>query len=58
MKREQLLKEISLLGAVFIRHGRKHDIYENPHTHRLTQVPRHPKINDNTAKDIMKRLSK
>ncbi|MCL2126938.1 MAG: type II toxin-antitoxin system HicA family toxin [Treponema sp.] len=58
MKREELLQKINTLGAVFVRHGRKHDIYENPHTHRLTQIPRHPKINDYTARDIINRLSK
>jgi len=57
MKREHLLQKINELGAVFVRHGRKHDIYENPRTHRLTQVPRHPKINDNTARDIINKLS-
>ena len=52
MKREHLLQKINALGAVFVRHGKKHDIYENPRTHRLTQIPRHPKINDHTARDI------
>ena len=57
MKREHLLQKINELGAVFVRHGKKHDIYENPRTHRLTQVPRYPKINDHTARDIIKKLS-
>ena len=36
MKREHLLQKINKLGAVFIRRGSKHDIYENPRTHKLT----------------------
>jgi hypothetical protein len=58
VKREKLLSEIAELGAVFIRHGKKHDIYENPRTHELTQVPRHPDINEYTANGIIKKMSK
>jgi hypothetical protein len=39
MKREQLLKLMRKYGAIFKRHGSKHDIYENPRTHEFTQVP-------------------
>ena len=58
MKREKLLKLVRKYGAVFIRHGRKHDIYENPRTHELTQIPRHPDVNEYTAQDIIDKLSK
>jgi predicted RNA binding protein YcfA (HicA-like mRNA interferase family) len=58
MKREKLLKKINEAGAVFIRHGKKHDIYENPRTHEYAQIPRHPDINEYTAKEIIKKLSK
>ena len=58
MKREKLLEKTREYGAIFIRHGRKHDIYENPRTHEYTQIPRHPEINEYTAKDILKKLSK
>ena len=40
MKREKLLEKVNEAGAVFVRHGRKHD------------------INENTARDILKKLSK
>jgi predicted RNA binding protein YcfA (HicA-like mRNA interferase family) len=58
MKREQLLQKARKLGAVFVRHGSKHDIYENPRTHEYTQIPRHSDINDHTARDILRKLSK
>ena len=58
MKREKLLKKIIEAGAVFIRHGKKHDIYENPRTHELISIPRHIDINEYTAKEIIKKLSK
>ena len=58
MKREKLLEKIKEAGAVFVRHGKKHDIYENPRTHEYSQISRHPDINEYTAKDIIKKLSK
>jgi hypothetical protein len=58
VKRERLLAKIAELGAVFIRHGKKHDIYENSRTHELTQVPRHSDINEYTANGIIKKMSK
>jgi len=58
MKREKLLEKVIEVGAVFIRHGKKHDIYENPRTHELTSIPRHADINEYTAKGIIKKLSK
>ena len=58
MKRDKLLEKIKETGAVFVRHGKKHDIYENPRTHEYTQIPRHPDINEYTAKGILKKLSK
>jgi predicted RNA binding protein YcfA (HicA-like mRNA interferase family) len=58
MKREELLEQVHEYGAVFIRHGGKHDIYENPRTHEYTQIPRHSDINKYTARDILRKLSK
>jgi hypothetical protein len=50
MKRQKLLKEIVRRGAVFVRHGASHDIYENPRTNTSTQAPRHTDINELVAK--------
>ena len=58
MKREKLLEKTSEAGAIFVRHGKKHDIYENPRTHEFISIPRHPGINEYTAKSIIKKLSK
>jgi predicted RNA binding protein YcfA (HicA-like mRNA interferase family) len=57
VKRQKLLKEIAKRGAVFVRHGANHDIYENPRTNVSTQVPRHTDINELVAKAIIKVLS-
>ena len=57
MKRNLLLKEIRKRGALFVRHGKKHDIYENPKTKIIEQIPRHSNIEENLAKNIIKHLS-
>jgi len=54
MKRQKLVREILKRGAVFVRNGAKHDIYENPRTNTSTQVPRHSDVNDLVAKAILK----
>jgi len=53
MKRNLLLKEINKRGAVFVRHGRKHDIYKNPKTGIIEQIPRHSDIEENLARNII-----
>jgi len=58
LKRQKLLKEIKKRGAVFVRHGANHDIYENPKANTSTQVPRHADINECVAKAIIKFFSK
>src|ERR1051326_1111103 len=45
------------MGCVFIRHGGKHDWYQNPNTRMCQPVPRHRELNDNLARGIIKRLS-
>jgi len=57
MKRNLLLKEIRKRGAVFVRHGKKHDIYENPKTGMIEQIPRHPDVDEILARNIIKHFS-
>ena len=56
MKRKDLVKELEKMGCIFIRHGGKHDWYQNPKTKVSQPVPRHRKINDNLARHIKKML--
>lgn len=58
MKRRDLIKKIEVIGCVFIRHGGKHDWYQNPETKISQPIPRHREINENLAKHIIKMLSK
>ena len=56
MKRADLIKEIEGLGGVLIRHGAKHDWYQNPSTGVSQAVPRHREIKEHLAKHILKML--
>jgi mRNA interferase HicA len=57
MKRDDLIAKIEKLGCVFIRHGGKHDWYQNPNTKVSQPVPRHREIADSLAKHIIRMLS-
>jgi mRNA interferase HicA len=56
MKRRDLIKKVEELGAVFIRHGGKHDWFQNPKTRISQPIPRHSEINEMLAKSIIKKL--
>ncbi|MGH8489606.1 MAG: type II toxin-antitoxin system HicA family toxin [Gammaproteobacteria bacterium] len=57
MKRIDLIKKIENMGCMLIRHGGKHDWYQNPRTHISQPVPRHREIKEALAKHIIKMLS-
>ncbi|OQY98090.1 MAG: addiction module toxin, HicA family [Candidatus Brocadia sp. UTAMX2] len=56
MKRRDLIKQIEKMGCVLIRHGGKHDWYQNPKTKVSQPVPRHNEIKEYLAKHIIKIL--
>ena len=57
MKEGALLKRIKTLGCVFVKHGKKHDVFINPRTGTEERVPRHTDINENLANHIIRNLS-
>ena len=57
MKRRDLIRAIEDGGAVFIRHGGKHDWYLNPETKMAEPVPRHTEIKEFVAKSIIRKLA-
>ena len=57
MKRRDLIKKIEQSGCVFIRHGGKHDWYQNTSTGMVQPIPRHNEINEHLARAILKKLS-
>ena len=56
MKRTDLIKKLSEMGCVLIRHGGKHDWYRNPNTGMSQPVPRHKEIKEPLARHIIKKL--
>ena len=58
MKRKDLIRAIEEIGCVLIRHGGRHDWYQNPETKISQPVPRHSEIKDSLAKHIFKMLKK
>ena len=56
MKRRDLIRELEKIGCALIRHGGKHDWYQNPNTRVSQPVPRHREIKDVLAKHILKML--
>ncbi|AFZ32305.1 YcfA family protein [Gloeocapsa sp. PCC 7428] len=57
MKRRDLIKKLEEMGCVFIRHGSKHDWYQNPKTKVSQPVPRHREIKEQLARHIIRKLS-
>jgi mRNA interferase HicA len=56
VKRKELIKKLNEMGCVLVRHGRRHDWYQNPGTKIAQPVPRHREIKENLAKHIIKML--
>lgn len=56
MKRLELIRQIEQIGCVFIRHGGKHDWYQNPKTGACQPVPRHREIKESLARHILRKL--
>lgn len=57
MKFRDLIRRLNDEGCVFVRHGHDHDFYRNVITGALQPVPRHREVNENTARDIIRKLS-
>ena len=56
MKRRDLIRELNKIGCVLIRHGARHDWYQNPQTKVSQPVPRHREVNEPFAKKAKRRL--
>lgn len=57
MSRAELVHRLLEQGCVLVRHGGKHDWYQNPTTKASQPVPRHKEIADGLAAHILKTLS-
>jgi len=56
LKRNELLRKLREQGCVFIRHGGKHDWYQNTTSKVSQPVPRHNEIKESLAQHILKML--
>jgi len=57
VKRKDLIRTIEKMGCILIRHGSKHDWYQNQKTKVSQPIPRHREINEILAKHILKLLN-
>lgn len=56
MKRRDLIKLLTDMGCVLVRHGGNHDWYLNPKTKQTQPVPGHKEVNELLAKSIIRKL--
>ncbi len=56
MKRTELVKQLTAMGCVLLRHGSRHDWYHNPVSKVSQPVPRHSDIKETLAKHIIRML--
>ncbi len=56
MKHRDLLRKLTAMHCVLIRHGANHDWYQNPKTRMAQPVTRHREINEYLARHILKKL--
>lgn len=57
MKRKDLIIKLEQKSCVLIRHGGRHDWFQNPATGMCQPVPRHREVNEKLARHIIKMLS-
>ncbi|MHB1590632.1 MAG: type II toxin-antitoxin system HicA family toxin [Sulfuricella sp.] len=56
MKRQDLIRQLTQAGCTLLRHGSRHDIFQNPANGKKQPVPRHSEIDDRLAAHIRKFL--
>ena len=56
MKRTDLVRKLEKEGCLLIRHGGRHDWYQNPQTGASQPIPRHREIREFLAKHILRKL--
>ena len=56
MKQKKFIKYLENNGCILLRHGGRHDIYQNQLNGKKQPVPRHVEIDDILVKHIKKQL--
>ncbi|MFV0437489.1 MAG: type II toxin-antitoxin system HicA family toxin [Desulfopila sp.] len=57
MKRRDLIKKLKAKGALMIRQGRNHEVWQSRSGYTFT-VPRHAEINELTSRGILEQAEK
>jgi predicted RNA binding protein YcfA (HicA-like mRNA interferase family) len=58
MKRLELIRQLEQQGCVLLRHGGRHDWYQNPISGMCQPIPRHTEIKEHLARHILRKLTK
>ena len=56
MNRSEFVRELTQGGCRLLRHGARHDIYENAANGQRAPVPRHAEIRDSLCRLIRRQL--
>jgi predicted RNA binding protein YcfA (HicA-like mRNA interferase family) len=56
VKRNEFIQHLANNNCFLLRHGSKHDIYQNVVTGKKTTLPRHPKIDKLLCDQVCKQL--
>jgi predicted RNA binding protein YcfA (HicA-like mRNA interferase family) len=56
LNRSEFVRELTQAGCRLLRHGGRHDIYENPSNERRAPVPRHGEIKNSLCRLIRRQL--
>jgi len=56
MKRKEFIRQLQREGCVLLRHGSRHDIYQNTSNLKKQPIPRHKEIDNDLCKHIRKYL--
>ena len=56
MKRRDLLRQLTAAGCVLVRHGSRHDLYQNPANGKRQPIPRHTEDDEHLARHILRVL--
>jgi mRNA interferase HicA len=56
MKRRELLKYLETQGCVLLREGKRHSVFLNKLTKKVSTIPRHREINDFLSRKICRDL--
>jgi predicted RNA binding protein YcfA (HicA-like mRNA interferase family) len=56
LNRSEFIRELTQAGCRLLRHGARHDIYENPAKGRKAPVPRHSEIKNSLCRLIRRQL--